>query len=96
VARRLDAGPLGKVTDPARLLAVTLTGAYLRTAGPPLLHAVLNPSPPLTQRAVGGGIRAMIPLQAALAARAGAPVTALAVMGLVPLARGLSRKVSLT
>ncbi|MFJ6142069.1 SCO3242 family prenyltransferase [Streptomyces anulatus] len=96
VARRLDAGPLGKVTDPARLLAVTLTGAYLRTAGPPLLHAVLNPSPPLTQRAVGGGIRAMIPLQAALAARAGAPATALAVMGLVPLARGLSRKVSLT
>ncbi|OLO29834.1 prenyltransferase [Streptomyces sp. MNU77] len=96
VARRLDAGPLGKVTDPARLLAVTLTGAYLRTAGPPLLHAVLNPSPPLTQRAVGGGIRAMIPLQAALAARAGAPVTALAVMGLVPLARSLSRKVSLT
>ncbi|MEU4027648.1 SCO3242 family prenyltransferase [Streptomyces anulatus] len=96
VARRLDAGPLGKVTDPVRLLAVTLTGAYLRTAGPPLLHAALNPSPPLTQRAVGGGIRAMIPLQAALAARAGAPVTALAVMGLVPLARSLARKVSLT
>ncbi|MEV7652647.1 SCO3242 family prenyltransferase [Streptomyces anulatus] len=96
VARRLDAGPLGKVTDPVRLLAVALTGAYLRTAGPPLLHAALNPSPPLTQRAVGGGIRAMIPLQAALAARAGAPVTALAVMGLVPLARSLARKVSLT
>ncbi|MGQ4713566.1 SCO3242 family prenyltransferase [Streptomyces anulatus] len=96
VARRLDAGPLGKVTDPVRLLAITLAGAYLRTAGPPLLHAALNPSPPLTQRAVGGGIRAMIPLQAALAARAGAPVTALAVMGLVPLARSLARKVSLT
>ncbi|MFI0760912.1 SCO3242 family prenyltransferase [Streptomyces anulatus] len=96
VARRLDTGPLGKVTDPVRLLAITLTGAYLRTAGPPLLHAALNPSPPLTQRAVGGGIRAMIPLQAALAARAGAPVTALAVMGLVPLARSLARKVSLT
>ncbi|MFD4172913.1 SCO3242 family prenyltransferase [Streptomyces anulatus] len=96
VARRLDAGPLGKVTDPVRLLAITLTGAYLRTAGPPLLHAALNPSPPLTQRAVGGGIRAMIPLQAALTARAGAPVTALAVMGLVPLARSLARKVSLT
>ncbi|UZI27474.1 SCO3242 family prenyltransferase [Streptomyces sp. VB1] len=95
-ARRLDTGPLGKVTDPVRLLVVALTGAYLRTAGPPLLHAALNPSPPLTQRAVGGGIRAMIPLQAALAARAGAPVTALAVMGLVPLARSLSRKVSPT
>ncbi|MFH9296849.1 SCO3242 family prenyltransferase [Streptomyces sp. NPDC017520] len=98
VARRLrlDTGPLEKVTDPVRLLVIALTGAYLRTAGPPLLHAALNPSPSLTQRAVGGGIRAMIPLQAALAARAGAPVTALAVMGLVPLARSLSRKVSPT
>ncbi|MFJ6612458.1 SCO3242 family prenyltransferase [Streptomyces sp. NPDC091289] len=86
----------GWATDPTRLLLITLTGAYLRTAGPPLLHAALNPSPPLTQRAVGGGIRAMIPLQAALAARAGAPVTGLAVMGLVPLARSLARKVSLT
>lgn len=77
---------------PARLLAAT----YIRTAATPLLHAALNPSPPLTQRAVGGGIRAMIPLQAALAARAGAGATALAVMGLVPLARKLARKVSPT
>ncbi|WP_412080888.1 SCO3242 family prenyltransferase [Streptomyces sp. MCL20-2] len=84
------------VADPTRLLTLVLTGAYLRTAGPPLLHAALNPSPPLTQRAVGGGIRAMIPLQAALTARAKSPVTALAVMGLVPLARSLARKVSLT
>lgn len=84
-------------TDPCRgLLLTALTGAYLRTAGPPLLHAALNPSPPLTQRAVGGGIRAMIPLQAALAARAGAPLTGLAVMGLAPLARTLARKVSPT
>ncbi|MFI1780840.1 SCO3242 family prenyltransferase [Streptomyces rubiginosohelvolus] len=84
------------LADPTRLLTLALTAAYLRTAGPPLLHAALNPSPPLTQRAVGGGIRAMIPLQAALAARAGSPVTGLAVMGLVPLARSLARKVSLT
>ncbi|WNI21247.1 SCO3242 family prenyltransferase [Streptomyces sp. ITFR-16] len=81
---------------PARLLLTALTGAYLRTAGRPLAHAALNPSPPLTQRAVGGGIGAMIPLQAALAARAGAAGTGLAVMGLVPLARALSRKVSPT
>ncbi|WP_234330741.1 SCO3242 family prenyltransferase [Streptomyces sp. NRRL S-623] len=78
------------------LLLTAFTGAYLRTAGPPLLHAALNPSPPLTQRAVGGGIRAMIPLQAALAARAGAPGSGLAVMALVPLARSLARKVSPT
>ncbi|MFE3722902.1 SCO3242 family prenyltransferase [Streptomyces cyaneofuscatus] len=81
---------------PTDLLLTAFTGAYLRTAGPPLLHAALNPSPPLTQRAVGGGIRAMIPLQAALATRAGAPGSGLAVMALVPLARSLARKVSPT
>lgn len=80
----------------ARPASLLLTGAYLRTAARPLVHAALNPSPPLTQRAVGSGIRAMIPLQAALAARAGAAGSALAVMGLVPLARALSRKVSPT
>ncbi|GGT04253.1 hypothetical protein GCM10010271_02620 [Streptomyces kurssanovii] len=76
--------------------AVVLAAAYARTAAVPYLHAALNPSPPLTQRAVGGGIRAMIPLQAALAARCGAGLTGLAVMGLVPLARKLARKVSPT
>ncbi|MGC4909307.1 SCO3242 family prenyltransferase [Streptomyces cyaneofuscatus] len=81
---------------PADLLLTAFTGAYLRTAAPPLLHAALNPSPPLTQRAVGGGIRAMIPLQAALSTRAGAPGSGLAVMALVPLARSLARKVSPT
>lgn len=79
-----------------RVLLTALTAAYLRTAAKPLLHATLNPSQPLTQRAVGSGIRAMIPLQAVLAARAGAAGTGLAVMGLVPLARTLARKVSLT
>ncbi|MDQ0792866.1 SCO3242 family prenyltransferase [Streptomyces sp. B1I3] len=79
-----------------RLLRTAFAGAYLRTAATPLLHAALNPSPPLTQRAVGGGIRAMIPLQAALAAKAGAPLGGLAVMALVPLARKLARKVSPT
>ncbi|MEU6499766.1 SCO3242 family prenyltransferase [Streptomyces californicus] len=93
---RFPALVAGAADDPGRLLTLGLTAAYVRTAAPPLLHAALNPSPPLTQRAVGGGIRAMIPLQAALAARAGAPVTGLAVMGLVPLARSLARKVSPT
>ncbi|MEE1775991.1 UbiA family prenyltransferase [Streptomyces sp. B21-104] len=78
------------------LLLPAFVTAYLRTAAVPLLHAALNPSPPLTRRAVGGGIRAMIPLQATLAARAGSPLVGLAAMGLVPLARALSRKVSPT
>ncbi|MGW7356981.1 UbiA family prenyltransferase [Streptomyces sp. NPDC054802] len=87
---RPPAGP-GLWPGPALLAA-----AYLRTAAAPYLHAALNPSPPLTQRAVGGGIRALIPLQAALAVRSGAGVTGLAVMALVPIARRLARKVSPT
>ncbi|MEV1019468.1 prenyltransferase, partial [Streptomyces sp. NPDC050264] len=70
--------------------------AYAATAVRPLLHAALNPSPPLTQRAVGAGIRAMIPLQAALAARAGSPGSALATAALAPLARRFAKKVSVT
>ncbi|MFD4688735.1 prenyltransferase, partial [Streptomyces sp. NPDC058461] len=55
-----------------------------------------NPSPPLTQRAVGAGIRATIPLQAALAARSGSPVTALLTAALAPAARRFARRVSVT
>ncbi|MFB7848595.1 MULTISPECIES: SCO3242 family prenyltransferase [unclassified Streptomyces] len=94
VPRRLPASP--GLPPASRVLPAVLGAAYLRTAAGPLAHAALNPSPPLTQRAVGGGIRAMIPLQAALAARSGAVGTAAAVMGLVPLARTLARKVSPT
>ncbi|GAA1511131.1 hypothetical protein GCM10009730_14540 [Streptomyces albidochromogenes] len=81
-----------RLATPAGLAAA----AYLRTAAKPFLHAALNPSPALTQRAVGGGIRAMIPLQAALAARSGAVGAGAALIGLVPVARTLSRKVSPT
>jgi 4-hydroxybenzoate polyprenyltransferase len=81
------------VTDTLR---AALTLAYAATSAHPLFHAALNPSPPLTQRAVGGGIRAMIPLQATLAARAGAPVTALLTAALAPAARTFARKVSVT
>ncbi|WP_447041399.1 SCO3242 family prenyltransferase [Streptomyces sp. DSM 118878] len=81
---------------PRQVLRAALALAYVGTAAKPLFHAVLNPSPPLTQRAVGGGIRAMIPLQAALAARAGAVGTALFTAALVPAARRFARKVSVT
>ncbi|QIJ65663.1 SCO3242 family prenyltransferase [Streptomyces sp. JB150] len=77
-------------------LRTALGAAYAATVARPYLHAALNPSPPLTQRAVGGGIRATIPLQAALCARAGARVTALAVAALAPVGRACARKVSIT
>ncbi|MFI9615041.1 SCO3242 family prenyltransferase [Streptomyces sp. NPDC052023] len=77
-------------------LRTALATAYAATAARPYTHAALNPSPPLTQRAVGGGIRATIPLQAALAARAGAGLTALAIAALAPIGRKYARKVSIT
>ncbi|MGY1579357.1 SCO3242 family prenyltransferase [Streptomyces sp. MN13] len=83
-------------TGPAAVLRTALGAAYAATVARPYLHAALNPSPPLTQRAVGGGIRATIPLQAALAARSGARVTALAVAALAPIGRKYARKVSVT
>lgn len=82
--------------SPARALTTALAAAYAATAARPYFHATLNPSPPLTQRAVGGGIRATIPLQAALSARSGAGLTALAIAGLAPLGRRFGRKVSVT
>ncbi|GAB2975250.1 hypothetical protein GCM10023080_044940 [Streptomyces pseudoechinosporeus] len=77
-------------------IRTALAVAYAATCARPLFHAALNPSPPLTQRAVGGGIRAMIPLQAALAARSGALTTALLTAALAPAARKFARKVSVT
>ncbi|MGW6308351.1 UbiA family prenyltransferase [Streptomyces niveus] len=92
------AGVVGRPRDPGvgAVVAGGLAAVYAGTAGRAFLHAALNPSPQLTQRAVGGGIRAMIPFQAVLAARGGAPGIGLAVMGLVPLARKLAKRVSVT
>ncbi|MFJ3662994.1 SCO3242 family prenyltransferase [Streptomyces sp. NPDC090119] len=77
-------------------LRVACALAYAATAARPYFHAALNPSPPLTQKAVGGGIRATIPLQAALSARSAAPVSALTTAVLAPLAARFARKVSVT
>ncbi|MEU4349309.1 SCO3242 family prenyltransferase [Streptomyces sp. NPDC023838] len=86
----------GAPVAPHDLARAALAATYLATAAKPYFHAALNPSPPLTQRAVGGGIKAMIPLQAALAARAGSVRTAAALTALIPVARKLARKVSPT
>ncbi len=80
----------------AAVAGVALAGGYVATIARPLAHAALNPSPYLLQRAVGSGIRAMIPLQAVLASRAGAHRTAAGLLALMPVARRLSRKVSAT
>ncbi|MGW7730593.1 SCO3242 family prenyltransferase [Streptomyces canus] len=85
--------------DAHAALRLALAAAYAATTARPYLHATLNPSPPLTQRAVTAGIRATIPLQAALTARSGAQgatVTALLTTALAPLAGRFARRVSVT
>ncbi|MFD9675418.1 transferase, partial [Streptomyces sp. NPDC059981] len=64
--------------------------------GPALTRVLRTPDAPRVRRAVGAGIHALLPLQAALAARAGAPRAAAALATALPLVRRLSRKVSST
>nr|WP_306934202.1 UbiA family prenyltransferase [Streptomyces luteogriseus] len=93
------AGPravLHQGQDSGALLTAVLTAAYAATTARPYFHATLNPSPPLTQRAVGSGIRATIPLQAALTARSRGTVTALLIAALAPLGARFAKKVSVT
>ncbi|MFF8673556.1 SCO3242 family prenyltransferase [Streptomyces sp. NPDC015242] len=78
------------------LLTAASAAAYAATAARPYVHAALNPSPPLTQRAVGAGIRATIPLQAALAARSRGTAGALLIAALAPLGSRFAKKVSVT
>ncbi|WP_435850233.1 SCO3242 family prenyltransferase [Streptomyces massasporeus] len=80
----------------AAVLTTALTAAYAATTARPYFHATLNPSPPLTQRAVGAGIRATIPLQAALTARSRGTATALLIAVLAPLGARFAKKVSVT
>ncbi|MET7695070.1 SCO3242 family prenyltransferase [Streptomyces sp. NPDC005483] len=92
-------GPHRHRLDTHAALRLALGAVYATTAARPYFHATLNPSPPLTQRAVTAGIRATIPLQAALATRSGtkgATVTALLTTALAPLAGRFARKVSVT
>lgn len=93
--RRAAAAPGLPGSHPSRVLTTVLGAAYAATAARPYFHATLNPSPPLTQRAVGGGIRATIPLQAALAARSGATATSLLVAALAPAGRMFARRAAM-
>ncbi|MEU6348403.1 SCO3242 family prenyltransferase [Streptomyces sp. NPDC047072] len=91
--------PAAFPTPPAKFgAAVAAAGAlaYLGSYGAAQVRAVREPSGANLQRAVGAGVLGLVPLQAALAARAGAPVVG-AVLGVVhPLARRLARRISPT
>ena len=70
--------------------------AYLGTYGRAQMRAVRDPRASSVRRAVGAGILAMVPLQVALTARAGAPGAAALLGALHPVAQRLARRVSPT
>lgn len=79
-----------------RAASTALLAGYALAAGSAQLAATVRPDATHLKRAVGAGIHAMIPLQAALAARGGSVRAAFTLLAAYPLARGLSRKVSPT
>ncbi|MFI0941786.1 SCO3242 family prenyltransferase [Streptomyces sp. NPDC021020] len=94
----LAAGVAAAPGAPARdrAAAAALLAVYVRTFGGAQFDAIRKPDARRLQRAVGAGILGAIPLQAALAARAGATRAALPLLAALPPARRLSRKVSPT
>jgi 4-hydroxybenzoate polyprenyltransferase len=93
-ARRLPA-PAGWRPVQAAASAALLAG-YAVTVGRAQLAAIRDPGPVPVRRAVGAGILGTMPLQAGLAAGAGALRAALPIAAGFPLARWLARRVSPT
>ncbi|WP_438947147.1 SCO3242 family prenyltransferase [Streptomyces bicolor] len=87
-------------TAPSIRLRTTVTTAaalaYLGTYGTAQARALREPSAANVRRAVGAGILGLMPLQAALTARGGAPAVAAALGVVHPLARRLARRISPT
>ncbi|MFG1810868.1 SCO3242 family prenyltransferase [Streptomyces sp. NPDC049040] len=79
-----------------RAASAALLCLYGRTFGGAQFAAIRKPDARRLQGAVRAGILGVIPLQAALAGRAGATRAALPLLAALPLARRLSRKVSPT
>ncbi|MBB2947717.1 4-hydroxybenzoate polyprenyltransferase [Actinoplanes lutulentus] len=73
-----------------------LAAWYAAWFGSAQVKAAAEPSAQRIRAAVGAGITGMPPLQGALTARAGAPVTAIALAAAAPLAKRLARVVSPT
>ncbi|MEU4563549.1 SCO3242 family prenyltransferase [Actinoplanes sp. NPDC023936] len=76
--------------------ATALAGWYATWYGTAQARAATEPSANRFRAAVGAGITGMPPLQGALTARAGAPITGLAVAAAAPLAKRLTQRVSAT
>jgi UbiA prenyltransferase family protein len=79
-----------------RLAGLAATTGYAVTVGRAQVAAVRTPDAASVRTATKAGIHGMVPLQSALAARAGSVTAAAAVALALPIARRLSRKVSPT
>ncbi|MES0833094.1 SCO3242 family prenyltransferase [Nocardiopsis tropica] len=90
-ARRRAAGG-----TPERALAGALAGLFAVRVGSAQVRALVEPEAHNARAATGEGIRGMIPLQAALLARHGAPGTACALVLGAPVAARASEAVSFT
>lgn len=77
-------------------VAGAITTLFAVGVGRSQAAAIWNPDAATVRRATGAGIRGMIPLQAALTARAGSVRTAMALLAAGPVARAASRVVSPT
>ncbi|MGW0416184.1 SCO3242 family prenyltransferase, partial [Streptomyces collinus] len=87
----------GALTDPRLAVPVLASVLYATSCARPQWAALRHPGDPARVRtAVGAGIHALLPLQAALVARAGAPWLAVALAAGLPQAARLARKVSPT
>ena len=86
----------GAGRTPAGAIAAALLAAYAGAVGAGYARAARDPSPHRLQRAVGGGVLGLVPLQAALLAGTGRRAAALGVAALWPLARRLSARRSVT
>jgi 4-hydroxybenzoate polyprenyltransferase len=78
------------------LIPVGLAAWYAKRYGEPQLTAVEKPNAGNIRASVGAGILNLPTLQGALTARAGAPLTGMAVAAAAPLARRLSKRLSPT
>lgn len=94
VAGGLAAGPPAPGWN--RFVTRGLLSAYVAHQGRAQLSVVRNPTAPIVRRAVGTGILTLILLQGALAGRAQAPRTAVAIAIAFPLSRRMARKISPT
>ncbi|MGW4023562.1 SCO3242 family prenyltransferase [Streptomyces sp. NPDC005009] len=87
-------GTSGRLRD--RVSAAGLSAVYAAMFGSAQLQAVVRPTADRLQKAVGAGIMSIIPLQAALTARAGSPRAAGPLLAGLALGRALSRRVATT